>query len=435
VRCVCLAVAVALGAVSCGTPSGSHAGPPGESGPSGALASSSAGLSSGSSTAIRVKDAYTAVTVRVLGPPTFPVLGTDNRYHVVYELELQNTAVDIPAEIKKLEVLDAANPLNAVVSYSDGMLVERLRGLPSRTVNDASIPPQQSRLLFVDFAFDSLDKVPKNVLHHLYARAADSPSAMNQVAEDYVVTPYNISAGRPVSIGPPLTGAQWIALNGCCEPGWWPHRSTPGPFSGAIRNPQRFAIDWKQVNTAGEFYTGDRTRNESYIDYGAAIIAVADGTVIKTLDTMEANTPGILPAKDRLLAPTITVETAEGNHIVLDLGNGVYAFYAHLIKGSLLVKPGDKVKKGQKIARLGNTGNSSVSHLHFHLMDGPSPLGSNGIPYVIDSFEYEGQISSQQIKDTDDYLKGKFFGDQRLPAPQPRTNELPLAWSIINFPQ
>jgi peptidase M23-like protein len=432
-RCVCLVVVAALTAVSCGTSSGPRSAPPGALGSADALARSGAGLSSGSSAAIRVKDAYTSVTVRVLGPPTFPFPGTDRKYHVVYELELQNTA-RVPATIRKLEILDAFDPSHVIASYSGATLVDRLRGLPARKVDDPIIPPQESRLLFVDFAFDSLDQAPKNVLHHLSAVGADSPRPGAPVAIDYIVTPYDISAGKPVSIGPPVTGPRWIALNGCCEPGW-PHRSSPAPFNGALLNPQRYAIDWKQVNAAGEFYTGDRTRNESYVDYGSAIIAVADGTVIATLDTMEANAPGVLPATDPVLGPTITVETVDGNHIVLDLGNGVYAFYAHLIKGSLLVKVGDKVKKGQKIARLGNTGNSNASHMHFHLMDGPSVLGSNGIPYVIDRFEYEGRISAQRIADADDYLGGKFFDDQRLPAPQPRTNELPLAWDIVNFPQ
>lgn len=149
---------------------------------------------------------------------------------------------------------------------------------------------------------------------------------------------------------------------------------------------------------------------------------------------MEPNAPGVLPASDPVLAPTITAETVDGNHIVLDLGGGVYAFYAHLRKGSMQVKVGDKVTRGQQLATLGNTGNSNAPHMHFHLMDSPSVLGSNGLPYVIDSFEYGGQIDPQRILDADDYLSGTFFGPVRLAQPQPRTDELPLAWSIVTFP-
>ncbi len=107
---------------------------------------------------------------------------------------------------------------------------------------------------------------------------------------------------------------------------------------------------------------------------------------------------GVLPAEDPVLGPKLTVDNVDGNHIVLDIGNGAYAFYAHLSKGSLLVKVGDKVTKGQVIAKLGNTGNANASHLHFQVMNGPSAIASPGIPYVIDSFDYQGQISPQSAR-------------------------------------
>jgi murein DD-endopeptidase MepM/ murein hydrolase activator NlpD len=142
----------------------------------------------------------------------------------------------------------------------------------------------------------------------------------------------------------------------------------------------------------------------------------------------------VLPAEDPVLGPKLTVENVEGNHTVLDIGNGAYVFYAHLIKGSLLVKVGDKVTKGQVIAKLGNTGNANASHLHFQVMNGPSAIASPGIPYVIDSFDYQGQISPQSMYDADDYLTGNFFGLDHRPTPETRRNQLPMAWTIIDFP-
>ena len=287
-------------------------------------------------------------------------------------------------------------------------------------------------MLFVDFAFDSLQAAPKFVMHHLFFNGASSPVTSSPVPVDYTVTPYAISAPGPIVIGPPLKGKNWIALNGCCEPGW-PHRSTPLPLNGDLMGGQLFAIDWKQTNNEGAFYTGDKTKNESYVDYGSEVIAVADGTVTATLE-QEANAPGVLPADDPVLGPKLTVENVDGSHVVIDIGSGAYAFYARLIKGSVLVKEGDKVRKGQVLAKLGNTGNANASHLHFHLMNGPSVLGSSGIPYVVDAFEYQGQISAQQLADADDYLTGNFFGPGRLAAPESRMDQLPMAWSIVNFP-
>ncbi|OOK71738.1 peptidase M23 family protein [Mycobacterium kansasii] len=233
-------------------------------------------------------------------------------------------------------------------------------------------------------------------------------------------------------ISPPLRGNNWVAFNGCCDPGW-AHRDAIMPVNMKLNNSQRFAIDWMHMDDQGNFYTGDQTRNESYVSYGVPVYAVADGTVASTLDTVEANVPGILPASDPALAAKMTIDTIDGNHIVMDVGDGVYALYAHLIKGSLLVKPGDKVTKGQQIAKLGNTGNSNAPHLHFQLMSGPSLLEADAVPYVLDNFSYQGQVSTTSVWNADNYLSGSFFGPERLQAPELRSHQLPLLLAIATF--
>jgi len=459
-------IVVLLLLAACTSPPSSSRSPSGTSSPSAASSTPSASTTSSASSAgtgvtapvnsgansggspfeplppgITVKDAYTSVMVQVTNPPTFPFPGTDGKFHVAYNLVLQN-ASPVPATIRRLDVVDAMDTSKVVASFAGKQLVDpgcgfgncnRLRTLPSAPVKDAVIPPQQARVLFVDFAFATLEAAPKYVMHHLFIVGAPSPVPGKPVPVDYTVTPYSLSASGPITISPPLRGNNWVALNGCCEPGW-PHRSTPLPLNGNLVAGQLFAIDWKRTNDKGEFYTGDKHRNESYVDYGSPILAVADGVVTATLDGQEANAPGVLPADSPVLGPKLTVGNVDGNHIVLDIGHGAYAFYAHLLKGSLKVKVGDTVRKGQVIARLGNTGNANASHLHFHIMNGPSVLGSSGIPYVLDSFQYQGQISPQQLAAADDFLTGDFFGPGRLATPQPRMDQLPSAWAIVNFP-
>jgi murein DD-endopeptidase MepM/ murein hydrolase activator NlpD len=59
--------------------------------------------------------------------------------------------------------------------------------------------------------------------------------------------------------------------------------------------------------------------------------------------------------------------------VILDLGGGRYAFDAHLQPGTIRVKPGDRVRTGQILDLVGNSGNSTEPHLHFHLPDGNPP--------------------------------------------------------------
>jgi murein DD-endopeptidase MepM/ murein hydrolase activator NlpD len=79
-----------------------------------------------------------------------------------------------------------------------------------------------------------------------------------------------------------------------------------------------------------------------------------------------------------------------GNHVVLDLGDGVYAALAHLRRGSVRVRPGDLVAAGQQLAACGNSGNSTEPHLHFQLMDHPSVLLAAGLPVAFDHFQVAG---------------------------------------------
>ena len=88
-----------------------------------------------------------------------------------------------------------------------------------------------------------------------------------------------------------------------------------------------------------------------------------------------------LPEQVAGQSPTgLRLEEYGGNHIVQDIGDGNYAFYAHLKTGSVKVKVGDQLTTGQVIASLGNTGNSDAPHLHFHVMSTPDPLRSDGLP-------------------------------------------------------
>ena len=110
------------------------------------------------------------------------------------------------------------------------------------------------------------------------------------------------------------------------------------------------------------------------------------------IDGLPDQPPGKMPSG-------IAIDAADGNSVVLDFGRGRYALYAHLRAGSITVKPGDKVRRGQVIAHVGNSGNTLAPHLHFHVMDSPSPLASNGLPYAIDAFTVTGATGGTEAFD------------------------------------
>jgi hypothetical protein len=370
-------------------------------------------------------DVFTPVIASTLSSEAHPVRGTDGAYHVVYELLLTNTK-SVPATIRSIDVLAGGSGSEIITSFSGDDLVKRLRTLAPQPAKDAIIEPNAARFVYVELTFTDATRIPKVLEHRLHLIGAPNPGPAKPQPLEYVVAALKIAQDTPLIIGPPLAGTGWVAANGCCNPDIV-HRGSVLSVNGALYDAQRFAIDWMRLDEQGRLVHGDLADVHNYGDYGADVLAVADGRVVSTLNDLADQVPGRLPDPS-----TITVETVDGNHVVLDLGGGRFAFYAHLQKGSVKVRPGDQVKKGAVLGKLGNTGNTSAPHLHFHIMNRPSPLASDGLPYLIDAFDFAGQIDIAAFEAAPD-ITGD-WGKGRLAKPQRREREFPLNVNIINFP-
>jgi murein DD-endopeptidase MepM/ murein hydrolase activator NlpD len=211
-----------------------------------------------------------------------------------------------------------------------------------------------------------------------------------------------------------LRGGEWLAANGPSSTSG--HRRALIPVAGQAHIAQRFAIDWVRLREDGGTFTGDPKDNKNYRCYGVEALAVADAVVIAVKDGIPENVPGL-----NSRAVPITLETVGGNHVILDLGQGRYAFYAHLQPGSLRVKAGDKVRRGQVVGLVGNSGNSTEPHLHFHIADANSPLGSDGLPYVLPAFEVQGK-------------GGGWKTSEAKATAEKRQMEIPLENDVVRFP-
>ena len=369
-------------------------------------------------------DVFTPLVASALATNVRPFQATDGRQHLVYELVLTNTNAT-PATLNKIEVLDASNPQKVLASFEDQDLLKHLRATNSTAAENPTIELNGTRIFMIDFTLDAAATAPKRLSHHfeLLGGAGPSHRPTPAVPLSYTAAPIDVFPKVPV-ISPPLSGKGWVAGNGCCEVSG-AHRSTSLTCNGGIYIAQRFAIDWMQLDESGRLVHGDPADVHNYPSYGNEVLAVADGNVVDTLNTLDDQIPGQLPDPK-----TITLENVDGNHVVIDLGGEIFAFYAHLQKGSVKVAAGDRVNRGQVIGLLGNTGNTSAPHLHFHLMESPSVLCSSGIPYVLDSFALAGQVPAAEFAAATgiegDWGKGRT-------TPSPRKKEFPLDLNIVDF--
>jgi murein DD-endopeptidase MepM/ murein hydrolase activator NlpD len=121
---------------------------------------------------------------------------------------------------------------------------------------------------------------------------------------------------------------------------------------------QRFAFDFVQVDATGKTHKNQRTRNEDYFAFGQEILSPADGVVTDVIQGVADNTPG-----------SMNVYSALGNAIYIKHRDNEVSILAHFKQGSIRVKVGDKVKKGQVLGLCGNSGHSSEPHLHYHLQN------------------------------------------------------------------
>jgi murein DD-endopeptidase MepM/ murein hydrolase activator NlpD len=163
--------------------------------------------------------------------------------------------------------------------------------------------------------------------------------------------------------------------------------------------PEEFALDIARLGEGGRTYRGSGERNADYFAWEAEVRAAADGKVVAVVDKFADPDDGLKRAGESAEAYAARVQQRQmalfaqgleaigGNVVVIEHAGGEYSHYAHLRQGSLLVGPGDVVKRGQTIAKLGNSGNSTEPHLHFQLSDGPEPLGSAGLPAHFEGIE------------------------------------------------
>jgi hypothetical protein len=142
-------------------------------------------------------------------------------------------------------------------------------------------------------------------------------------------------------------------------------------------------VDHDPTQHARDYQCGSRTYNDhNGTDFrvpdisaqraGVDVLAAADGQVERIRDTMADTLVS--------LGSAFATKGLEcGNGVAISHGGGWQTQYCHMAKGSVQVTPGDRVKAGQPIGKVGLSGNTQFPHLHF-------TVGHNG--RIVDPFAH-----------------------------------------------
>lgn len=388
-----------------------------------------------------------------------PFRANDGKIHLVYELEILNFTTET-IDLTRLTVFGNSMDTAPLLVLEGDQFMQRtvllqyhpFKRAPLEDVTVDQIGPGQTAVVYLDVTVDSMESVPGSLINRV---EIDGPPVIAQVLGESaltVSTGVGVNGNQVVVLGEPIKGGRWINLNGCCDFANSAHRRVVRSVDGKEFFPERYSIDIMEVDESNNLFVGDPNLNESWLGYGAELIAVADGVVSRVVKGLPDNKPGESPPFP------ISLSDGAGNIVILYIGNGTYVLYAHLIPGSNdHLEVGDLVKKGEKVGLLGNTGQSGAPHLHFQVMDGNSIAQAEGLPFVFEQFddigilvdvaEEDGDVEGDGLDldnnvETDEELNleqnspGIILTDiELLPAPEPRVNEHQLQFTIISFPK
>lgn len=338
----------------------------------------------------------------------------DGRQLLVYELQLSNYAADT-LEPTAVTVLDAERG-EVLLRYAGDELAQHLdrSGLQRPVATASGIASGRHGLVFIELALPPRARLPKSLRHRVEYRAAATAATVHTV-EGGEVTP----ARRAVAVlGPPLRGGPWAAVY---DAGWERgHRRVVFAVDGKARTPGRHAADWVKLDAQGRKQRGDGHRVGDTYSYGEAVLAVADGTVVKVRND--------LPERQLLTERAQhDLASGSGNVVALDIGGGRFAYYGHLRPGSVRVEVGQRVRKGAKIAEVGFSGSASDPQLHFHLGDAPDALAAEGLPFVFDRFDALGRYGDIAK------LGRQPWTPRDATAPAERRREMPVGNGVVEF--
>ena len=327
--------------------------------------------------------------------PPIPVTIGNNKV-LVYELHLTNFDM-VPLTLKRIEIFATQLSTEPLTTFEDdklsaamtrvGAAMNMSGGSSARAEDTRRLDPGGRNVVFVWIELPANHTMPASLRHRMIfsfmPAGAGKPSDVT--LEDF---PMPVSQDPALILSPPFNGGVWVAGDGPANNS--NHRRSIFAIDGHIYSPERFAIDWVKVGPNGDSRHGGTTKNEYWWGWGEPVLAVAEGEITKVVDEFPDNTPRVVPP--------VTLDNIAGNYIILQIAGNRFVTFAHLQRGSIKVRAGDHVHRGDMLALLGNSGNTTGAHLHLQVTDRNSVLQSQGVPFVFADCTYLGPGSDYPEK-------------------------------------
>jgi len=137
---------------------------------------------------------------------------------------------------------------------------------------------------------------------------------------------------------------------------------------------------------------------KNWYGYGVAVYATGDGRVVAAVNDVPEN-----HYEDRKVAyPDVRqsdkYRRSNGNFVVIDHGNGEFSHFDHMKPGSVHVRTGDRVKRGDQIGEIGFSGDAFIPHLHYMLADSADPFHAEGLPSYFRNFR---RVLGSSVREVD----------------------------------
>ena len=365
---------------------------------------------------------FTPVVSQVLTVPQ-PVKASDGNYHIAYELLLTNP-VGIPVELQEVEIRDrkTGNILLALGGPELKQQVSSLAHAEPGSSDTLTIASSSTAVIWLDVVVPAGENLPDEIEHRVVAKVVAPDGAKSFEA---ILSPLALNRAEPIILGPPVPPGKWLMSEGCCRD-FSHHRHGLAPIDGRLMVPQRFAIDFFYLDDQNRTWIGDPHKLGDYLSYEKPTLAAAAGEVVAVSDGRPDQKPPEPPAIPPI-ADTV------GNYAIIKINPTTYLLYAHMKPGSIRVKAGEMVSKGQQIGVIGTTGNSTTPHLHFQLLSTPTFFPTDSMPYVFDHFDLVGHESERIWDDNLGLQPNGTIPTNPAMDPGPRRNVMPLDRDIVVF--